>query len=220
MAEKPVQTARGRLSAILLILAGVFFILFPVIRPFFDETAASAAGGFASARWVLAHVCGMAGFILLALGFLGAYLRLQQTGVERRSFLALLLCWIGVGLTLPFFGAEAFGLQVIGKAALGQSGTEFLQQVSQVRGGPGLWLIGAGLLLAAAAAIILATAIWKAGLKPRWGGLPLALGFVVYIPQLQGAPVFQPIRIVVALIITAGCVLVALGILSQGRAVR
>jgi hypothetical protein len=208
---------RRRLPAILLILAGVFFILFPVIRPFFDESTLAAAAGFASARWLLAHVCGMVGFILLAIGFLGAYLRLQQTGLERRSFLALLLCWIGVGLTLPFFGAEAFGLQVIGESALGQSGTEFLQLVNQVRFGPGLWLIGAGLLLVAAATIILATAVWKSGLKPRWGGIPLAVGLVVYIPQLQGAPVFQFIRIVVALIITLGCVLIAGGILSQGK---
>jgi hypothetical protein len=157
----------------------------------------------------------MAGFILLALGFLGVYLRLQQEGVGRRGFLALVLCWVGAGLTLPFFGAESFGLQVIGRAAQAQGSMETLQMANQVRFGPGLWFIGAGLLLVAAAGILLATAIWKAGLKPRWGGIPLAAGLAVYIPQLQGATFFQPIRIVVALVILAGCVLISWGILRK-----
>ena len=220
MAQSSDQTTRRRIAAIFLILSGVFFTLFPVIRPFFDETTLAAAAGFSSAGWILAHASGMAGFILLALGFLGAYIRLQQTSVERRSFLALHLCWVGVGLTLPFFGAEAFGLQVIGEKALDLSSMDILRMANQVRFGPGLWFISAGLLLVAAAAILLATAVWKAGMRPRWGGFPLAFGFVVYIPQLRGAPVFQPIRIVVGLIITAGCVLIARGILSEAKAVK
>ncbi len=103
---------RNRLTAVFLVLAGVFFILFPLIRPFFDESTIRAAAGFSSARWILAHASGMAGFILPA------------------------------------------------------------------------------------------------------------LGFVVYIPQLQGAPFFQPIRIVVGLVILAGCVLISQGILSKANEVR
>jgi hypothetical protein len=219
-----VQATRPRLTAVFLVLSGIFFTLFPVIRPFFDESSSDAAAGFASAGWILGHACGMAGFILLGLGFLGTYLHLQQTSAERRGFLALVLCWIGAGLTLPFFGAESFGLQVIGQAAQAQgqtqSGLEILRMANQVRFGPGLGFIGAGLLLVAAAAILLATAVWKSGLRPRWGGIPLAVGLVVYMPQLQGAPVFQPIRILVALIILAGCVLTSLAILREGKPVR
>jgi hypothetical protein len=217
MPGRPDHAARRRLTATLLILAGVFFTLFPVIRPFFDETTPQAATGFSSARWVLAHVSGMLGFILLSLGFLGVYLRLQPTRVERRSFLALLLCWLGAGLTLPFFGAETFGLQAIGEAAIGQNSMDFLRMVDLVRFGPGLWMIAAGLLLVAAATVLLATAVWKSGMKPRWAGVPLALGFVVYILQLQGGPAFRPIRIAVGLIIVTGCVLVARGILRKGE---
>ena len=179
-------------------------------------TAALLVWAF-STRWAL-YVCN-GGLLPGRPCPAGVLLAAEPTGVET-AVAPPSWCRIGVGLTLPFFGAEAFGLQVIGKAALSRGGTEFLQQVSQVRMGPGLWLIGVGLLLVAAATILLASAVWKAGLKPRWAGLPLALGFVVYIPQLQGAPVFQPIRIVVALLITAGCVLVALGMLSRDHAVR
>jgi hypothetical protein len=220
MTRSAVQTTRSRLTAVFLVLAGIFFTLFPLIRPFFDESTIQAAAGFSSAGWILAHASGMAGFILLALGFLGSYLHLQQTGVERRGFLALLLCWVGAGLTLPFFGAEAFGLQVIGQTAQAQGSMDILRMANQVRFGPGLGFIGVGLLLVAAATILLATAVWKSGMRPRWGGIPLAVGFVAYLPQLQGAPFFQPIRIVVALIILAGCALIARGILRQGSAFR
>jgi hypothetical protein len=218
MTRNATQATRSRLTAVFLVLAGIFFTLFPVIRPFFDESTIGAATGFASPAWILAHACGMAGFILLALGFLGAYLHLQPTSVERRSFLALLLYWVGAGLTLPFFGAESFGLQVIGQTARAQGSMDILRMANQVRFGPGLGFIGAGLLLVAAAAILLATAVWKSPLKPRWGGIPLAVGLVVYMPQLQGAPFFQPLRIVVALIILAGCALIARGILRHGSA--
>jgi hypothetical protein len=210
---------RNRFTAVVLVLSGLFFLLFPLIRPFFDESSIHAAAGFSSARWILAHASGMLGFIMLALGFLGVYLHLQRTNVDRRSFIALVLCWVGVGLTLPFFGAESFGLQVIGRTAQAQGSMEILSMANQVRFGPGLGFIGVGLLLVAAAAIVLATAVWKSSLKPRWGGIPLAVGLGVYIPQLQGAPFFQPIRIVVALIILAGCVLIVRGLL-QAKAER
>jgi hypothetical protein len=182
-----------------------------VVRPFFDESALGAAARFASTRWVVAHALGMGGFILMSLGILGVYLLLQSTSVERHTFAAVILFWIGSGLTLPFFGAEAFGLQVIGHAAFTENSTHLLSLVNLVRFGPGFYFIGAGLLLIAAAAIVLATAVWKSGVLPKWSGLPLAAGWVVYMPQLQGAPLFQPIRIAVGLLITAGCVWLATG---------
>jgi hypothetical protein len=204
------------LTAVLLILSGIFFILFPLIRPFFDETTLEGAVEFASARWVVAHVFGMVGFILLSIGFLGVYLVQRRTGLERRAFLALILCWAGTGLTLPFFGVEAFGLQVIGETAAEQQSTLILGMVNEVRFGSAVMSILIGLLIIAAAAIILATAVWKSGMLPRWGGVPLAAGFAVYIPQLQGALLFRPIRIAVGIVITAGCVLIARGML-RGR---
>lgn len=203
--------SHARLSAVFLILSGVFFTLFPVVRPFFDESALEAAARFASARWVVAHALGMGGFILLSLGMLGVYLLLRSTPVEGRTFASVILFWVGSGLTLPFFGAEAFGLQVIGHTAFTQNSTHLLSLVNLIRFGPGLFFIGAGLLLIAIAAIVLATAVWKSGILPKWSALPLAIGLVVYMPQLQGAPLFQPIRIAVGLLIAAGCVWMAAG---------
>ena len=211
------STFRNRLAALSLVLSGIFFLLFPVVRPFFDETSLQGAKEFASAQWVAAHSFGMGGFILLGLGFLGIYLRLQSTEVERRVFRALILCWVGVGLTLPFFGAEAFSLQVIGQTIVNQNNPSLIPLVNQVRYGPGIIFVSLGLLLVAAATILLAYAIWKSKVLPKWSGVPLAIAFAIYIPQLQGDPIFQPIRIGVALVILLGCSWTAWGMLHEDK---
>jgi len=95
----------------------IFFVLYPAIRPFSDESSLQGAEAFASFSWVLAHSLAMVAFVLLALGLLGLYIRLQETTVERRAIQALVLSWIGVGLTLSYYGAETFGLHTIGQEA-------------------------------------------------------------------------------------------------------
>jgi hypothetical protein len=207
----------ARWTAVFLILSGVFFTLFPAVRPFFDESSLSGAAGFASARWVVAHAFGMAGLVSLVLGFLGLYLRLRSSGQERRPFLALVLTWVGAGLTLPFFGAEAFSLHVIGRAALDENNAALLPMVNKVRFGPGIYFVVSGLLLIAAGAVILATAVWRSGVLPKWSGVPLAVGFAAFLPSLQGAPLFQPLRIAIGVVIWAGCVWLAAGLAGRGR---
>ena len=74
------------------------------------------------------------GFILLALGLLGLHIALQTTAVERLAFLALVLSW--VGLTLPYYGAEVFGLHAIGQEAVRQHSSALLALADAVRFGP------------------------------------------------------------------------------------
>ena len=109
---------RIRLAAISLTLSGIFFVLYPAIRPFSDESSLQGAVAFASFSWVLAHSLAMVAFVLLALGLLVLYIRLQKTTVENRAIQALVLSWIGIGLTLPYYGAETFGLHAIGQEAI------------------------------------------------------------------------------------------------------
>ncbi len=117
----------SRLAALSLVASGILFVLYPAIRPFSDESSLQGAEAFASSAWVLA-------FILLALGPLGLYLRLQATTAARRSaLLALVLGWTGVGLTLPYYGAEAFGLHAVGQEALTQHNAALLSLVNSVR---------------------------------------------------------------------------------------
>ena len=83
---------RIRLAAISLALSGIFFVLYPAIRPASDESFLLGAVAFASFSWVLAHSLAMA-FVLLVWGLLGQYIRLQETTVECRAIQALVLSW-------------------------------------------------------------------------------------------------------------------------------
>ena len=83
---------RIRLAAISLALSGIFFVLYPAIRPASDESFLLGAEAFASFSWVLAHSLAMA-FVLLVWGLLGQYIRLQETTVECRAIQALVLSW-------------------------------------------------------------------------------------------------------------------------------
>jgi hypothetical protein len=203
------------LATIALIVSGIFFVLYPVIRPFSDESSLEGAAAFASYSWVLAHSLAMGAFILLSLGFLGLYIRLKETRVERHAVVALVLVWIGVELTLPYYGAETFGLHAIGQEALRQNIPELLSLANSVRWQEGIVFIGTGLLLLATGTILFAVAIWKSGSFRKWSGIPLAMGFALYLPQF-GTP--QEIRITHGLLIMIGCILIAWYVLNLSKA--
>jgi len=202
------EATRVRLGAIALGLAGILFILYPAIRPFSDEKSWLGAQAFASSAWIVAHVLAILAFILLGLGVLGLYIALRATPVERLAFWALVVTWAAVGLTLPFYGAEAFGLHAIGQQALAEHRAALLSLAGDVRSGPGLYLFLTGLLLVAAGAVMVALAIWKSRTMPRWSGIPLAIGFALFIPQFFGS---QPIRVLHGVLVAAACLWVATG---------
>jgi hypothetical protein len=99
------RVRRIRLAAVLRLYPEYFlsFIRRSDLPPTNDPCWGAEA--FASFSWVLAHSPAMA-FVLLSWGLLGLYIRLQETTVECRAIQALVLSWIGVGLTLPYYGAE------------------------------------------------------------------------------------------------------------------
>jgi hypothetical protein len=99
-----------RMAAVALVVAGVCFLLYPAIRPFADEDSLAGAEAFASGAWVIAHLLAVLAFILFSLGLLGLAQRLQ-TRLARSS---VAVSWIGVALTLSYYGAEVFGLHAIG----------------------------------------------------------------------------------------------------------
>jgi hypothetical protein len=180
----------------------VFFVLYPAIRPYSDETSLRGGAAFASTAWIVAHVLAMAGFVLVTLGLLALYGVLQDTPGERLAFLALVATWIGAGLTLPYYGAEAFGLHVLGQEAIRQHSTTMVGLANDVRYGPGIFLFVPGLLLLGIGGILAAAAIWRSATLPRWSGVPFALGFALYIPQFFGSPA---VRVLHGLLVTAGC---------------
>ncbi len=198
------QVFRTRLAALALALAGICFVLYPAIRPFSDESPLpeAMAAAFASSSWVVAHSLAMIGFILLTLGLFGLFLRLQKTVAERNALVALVVTFIGVGLTLPYYGAETFGLHAIGQAALQRNDPTIVSLADSVRYEEGIVFFGIGLVLLAVGTILFAIAIWRSQSFPQWSGIPLAVAFALFIPQF-----FTPqlIRVAHGLFITVGC---------------
>ena len=204
--------SRTRLLAGALALAGVLFVLYPVIRPFSDEASFQGAAAFASTAWVVAHTLAIAGFILLMPGLLGIHRTLQGSTVERLAFRALVVGLVGVGLTLPFYGVEAFGVHQIGQAALWQHDIALMKLAEAVRTGTQLIMFLVGLLLIGVSAVMVATALWKSGIFPRWSGVPFALGFALYIPQFFGT---QSIRVAHGALVAVGCLWIAATLWQQ-----
>jgi hypothetical protein len=159
----------------------------------------------------------MVSFVLLALGLLGLYLRLQETAVEHRAIQALVLSWIGVGLTLPYYGAETFGLHAIGQEAIREKNSTLFSVANSVRLGEGLVFFIPGLVLLAAGTVLFAILIWRSNSLRTWSGIPLAIGFVLFLPQF-----FEPqsIRIAHGLLIMIGCILIGWSLLKRREVVE
>lgn len=197
-------------GAIALTVAGVLFVAYPALRPFSDEKTLLAAAAYASNAWTVSHVLGMLAFVGLGLGLLSLLFALAP---YRRS--ARLACWavatgwVGAALTLTYYGAEAYGLRVVGRAALAAGDASLLDLVHQIRYGPGVVLFGAGLLLLAVAGVLAGAAVWRSRALPRWAGVVLALGLVLYIPQYWGT---QPVRVAHGVLLAAGCIGLAVGL--------
>ncbi|GGD97689.1 hypothetical protein [Paenibacillus nasutitermitis] len=213
--EKTVFSSRARLEALSLIVSGFLFILYPVLRPFSDESSLQGAEAFASTAWVLAHVLAIVAFILLALGLLGLQSIFQKTTAGGLTSLALILTWIGVGFTLPYYGAETFGLYAIGQEAVKQQSVTLLTLADAVRfSEPAVVMFAVGLLLLAVGPILVAIAVWRSGTMSRWSGFPFALGFALYLPQFYGS---QTIRVAHGLLVALGCIWVALSMLRSQK---
>ena len=176
---------RVRLGAVALAVTGVLFLLYPAFRPWNDETTVTGAtASMTSARWVAAHLFAMIGFILMPLGLLALRRLLDGTRGEPLAAAAVVISWIGGGLTLPYYGAEDFALHAVAQKAVTNTSIDLLDLVDAVRYGPvaattfalGLFLLGIGAVLAA-------LAIWRTAVLPRASGILFALGFALFIPQ-------------------------------------
>jgi hypothetical protein len=185
-----------RWGAAALAFAGLMFLLYPAVRPWHDETTeAGAHASMASAAWVAAHFFAMLGFIAVGL----AMLALRALVPSRLATAALITTWVGAGLTLPYYGAEDFGLHGVAR-----SGAADLVGLSDaVRYSPlAITTFGLGLLALAAGAVLAAAAVWRSGVMARPAAILYAVGFALFLPQF-----FLPAaaRIAHGVLLAAGC---------------
>ncbi|MGB3438826.1 MAG: hypothetical protein WBA97_08755 [Actinophytocola sp.] len=170
---------------IALAVAGVLFLLYPVVRPWEDETtAAGAHAAMSSGAWVASHLFAMIGFILVGLALLGLRDLVGTTPVA--------VMWAGAGLTLTYYGAEDFGLH----AAASTAGTDLLAVAEATRYQPvAVTAFGIGLVLLAVGAVLVGRAI---GRPSAW---VFAAGFVLFLPQFFTP---APVRIAHGVLMLAG----------------
>lgn len=208
-----VQTHRHRPAngAVYLVASSLLLVAFPLVRPFTDRShnPAEVADAFASAPWLIAHILGGLGFVLLPVGLLALYIFLQGSRVEHRAFQGLVVSWIGIGLMLPtVLGTEPFGLRAIGQAAIQQGNTDLLAIASAIRSGPQARFFFPGLVVLAIGAVLIAVAVWNSGTLPRWSGVIFAIGLALFFPLFP-----RVIRVADGLLIGIGGVWIAWSIL-------
>jgi hypothetical protein len=203
--------ARTRLGAAALAAAGVLFFLYPAVRPWEDEsTLDGATKAMSSGAWVASHLFAMIGFILIPLGLLAVHGAVSRTGAERLGFTALVTTWIGVGLTLPYYGAEDFGLNAIARKAKEGQVRDLLDLVDTVRFGPAqATLFAVGLLLLGVGAVLVAITVWRSGVLPRSSGILFGVGFALFLPQFFTPPA---VRIAHGVLVAAGSIWLALAL--------
>jgi hypothetical protein len=177
---------RNRAGALALAAAGILFVLYPAVRPWHDEsTVAGATASMGSTAWVISHVCAMLGFILVPLGLLAIGGALTGSRSARLALTATVVTWVGSGLTLPYYGAEDFGLHAIASKHAGA----LLDLIKAVRYQPlAITIFGVGLLTLGAGAVLAAVAIWRSGVLPRYSGILFAAGFALLLPQFYLPP--------------------------------
>jgi hypothetical protein len=200
-----------RAGALALGVAGVLFVLYPAVRPWADEsTVDGATQAMSSGAWVASHLFAMLGFILTALGLLALNRAVRHTRGEWLAGAAVVMYWIGAGLTLPFYGAEDFALNAIAQRAAEGQALDILGLVDAIRFHPtAVTMFGAGLLLLGVGGVLAALAIWRSGVLPRFSGIAFALGFVLYLPQFFTPPA---VRIAHGVLVGVGSFWVALAI--------
>jgi hypothetical protein len=175
----------------------VLFLLYPVLRPWTDETTlAGAQDAMASGAWVAAHLFAMLGFILVPVALLG---RVGNTPVA--------VLWVGAGLTLPYYGAEDFGLH-----AAATHGTNLLDVAEATRYQPvAVVMFGAGLVTLAVGAVLVARVVRG---PAAW---VFAAGFVLFLPQFFTP---APVRIAHGVLMLAGLVWLSFSLGGERAAQR
>jgi hypothetical protein len=192
--------SQSRWAAGAVAFAGVMFLLYPAVRPWHDETTVSGAReSMASSAWLAAHFFAMLGFIAVGLGLLA----LRTVITSRLATAALVVTWVGAGLTLPYYGAEDFGLHGAARSDV----ADLVALADAVRYSPlAATTFATGLLALAAGAILTAMAVWRSRVLPASSAVLYAIGFALFIPQFYLPPAA---RIAHGILLAVGCLWLA-----------
>ena len=171
-----------RLGAIALAFSGLLFFLYPVVRPWHDEsTIGGAVTSMSSDTWVVAHLFAVFALILMPLGLLGLCRLVARSRGFGLTVAATAIIWFGAGLSLPYYGAEDFALHAIARQVRFGSSLDLLGLVEAIRFGAAATLV-AGLVLLGVGGVMIAILIWRTAILHA-AGVPLAIALALLIPQ-------------------------------------
>lgn len=127
----------------------------------------------------------MLGFILVLLGLLAVRNALVRARSASLALTAAVVTWIGAGLTLPYYGAEDFGLHAIASTHTGN----LLELIKAVRYQQlAITIFGVGLVMHGIGALLAAVAIWQSGILPCYSGIVFAADLALCLPQFYLPP--------------------------------
>jgi hypothetical protein len=174
-----------RLGAVALAVSGWLFFLYPVIRPWRNEsTISGAVASMSSDAWVAAHLFAVFALILMPLGQLGLCRQLAGSRGYGLMLTGTVAVWLGAGLALPYYGAEDFALHALARQVRSGTSLDLVRLVVAVRfGAAATGTFAAGLVLLGVGGVLIAISIWRTAVLPRFSGVPLAFGLVIFIPQ-------------------------------------
>jgi len=189
--------------------AGVAFAAYPVLRGFGPESGLAGAELYARPAWLLAHLLGMAGFVLAATGLAGVDARAGRWAT-----------WGAFGV-LPYYGAEAFGLHALGIRVLETGHTDMTPPADLFRYEPvALTLFTLGWAAFAAVGVRLLVLARRADGVRRLGLVLTGAALATYLPQFFLAPAG---RIGHGLVLATGLLVLAASLSRspvRGRQVR
>lgn len=190
-----------------LVVSGLAFAAYPALRPYGPESGASGASDLGSGAWLAAHLLGMVGFVSLAFVLRSVADRPPWTWTGRPVRETETRMWLAVALLLPYYGAEAYGLNALGKYAVEQDAPAVLEVADLFRYAPvEVTTFAAGLVLLATVGGRIAHGLWRTGVVGRTGGLLAGLGLATYLPQFFGTPA---VRVAHGVVLGVGLLLLA-----------
>ncbi|WP_206511811.1 hypothetical protein C5142_02435 [Rhodococcus sp. BGS-1C] len=187
--------------------AAIMFLAYPILRPYSSEVGMEGAEAFGETSWVIAHVCAMLGFIAIALAMRSLEQLVGPSAGASAASVAVVVTWIGVGLTLAYYGAEAFALNAVGAKAVSDADPAIMELADPIRNGAvQISMFGIGLLLVLIGGVYAALAVRSSDILPSWSGLPLAAGLILFAPQFFAPPA---VRIAHGALMFVGCLILA-----------
>lgn len=182
-------TLRITTTSVGLATAGLAFATYPALRPWGPESGARGALDLGSTAWLASHVLGMVGFVLLAFSLRAAANRTPWSWSGRPLREAEGRAWLAVALLLPFYGAEAYGLNAVGRYATTHADPSVLEIADSFRYEPvAFTTFGIGLLVLVLVGGRIAHGLWHAGALARTAGILTGLGLATYLPQFFTTP--------------------------------